>query len=279
MKLYFFGVVIFLFLNCKNENKSNNDNKQNKTEVLLIGTSHWNNYEKEGQDVAQTLEVDILSKDYQEEVDKISEAIKNFNPHKIFVEVRPESQYRLDSLYQLYINTDWGSEKRNEIFQLGFRTAKKLNHKRVYGIDYRGTQFPYDSVVTVMKNSGQESLIESLDDDMKYFEEASKQMVSQKKSLKEILHYYNSPEYRQINYGWYLNKINKGGDLNNNIGSFLTSEWIKRNVYSYGQIQKQMTASDKRIMVLMGAAHISVMESFIAYNPDWKVVELIDIID
>ena len=129
-----------------------------------------------------------------------------------------------------------------------------------------------------MQESDQHGLIESIENDMKYFEDLSQNIVSQNTSLREILYAYNSPDYRQINYGWYLNKINKGGDLGNNIGSFLTSEWVRRNIYTYGQIQKQVSKSDKRIMILMGAAHIAVLESLIIYNPDWKIVELNEII-
>ena len=270
-------IVILAFISCTNkgtDNTADQNAKQNKVQVLLVGTSHWNNYQSKGLDVAQTNEVDILSSHYQKDLDEIVSKIKSFNPSKIFVERTIRYQPNLDSLYQLYCTSDWGENRRNEIYQLGFKVAKSLNHKRVYGIDFRNTRFPYDSLIKAMHTAKQTELIASFDDELKQYEQDYNKLIAEKKPLKEILYFLNDETQRKIDLSWYLNGANKGGDLNTSVGSFLASEWIKRNIYSYGLILKYTEPTDERIMILMGASHIAVLENLIAYHPEWEKIEL-----
>jgi len=245
-----------------------------KTEVLLVGTSHWNNYKKADFDVAQTNEIDILSATYQKDLNDIADKIVAFKPDKIFVERTLNYQPKLDSLLNLYKTTEWGNDKRNEIYQLGFRVAKTLKHNRVYGIDFRNTEFSYDSLMKAMETAKQTTLISSFNADIKQYETNYNTLVSEQRSLKDILYFLNDDKQRQLDLSWYLEGANKGGDLNSTVGSFLASEWIKRNIYSYGLIQKYTQSKDKRIMILMGASHIAVLKQLISVNTEWKTVEL-----
>lgn len=251
-------------------------NTQKKVEVLLIGTSHWNNYQRRGLDVAQTSEIDILSEKYQKDLHKIILSIRNFNPDKIFVERTIDQQSELDSMYQAYRtgNWDWDDSRRSEVFQLGFRVAKMLDHERVIGVDFRDASFPYDSLMNVMEKAKQLDLIKLSNQFISGFEEDYDSLVDRGKSLQEILFFLNGKKYRSQDLGWYLNIANQGGDIDNNIGSVLATEWIKRNVFTYSLIQKYVDSTDERIMVLLGASHIAVIENLISYNPNWDIVEL-----
>ena len=252
---------------------------EDTVEVLLIGSSHWNNYQRKGLDLVQTNEVDILSDKYQQELELISNKISEFAPSKIFVERTLQAQPRLDSLYKLYLTSNWGKDKRNEIFQLGFRVAAKLNHQKVFGIDFRNASFPFDSVVIAATEAKQFDLLNWFQQTIKNQESQYNRLVQEEKSLVEIFNYLNSPEQRRFDLGAYLNAINKAGNLDNTIGSFLASEWMKRNIYTYGLIQKYIDKEDKQIMILMGASHIAVLENLIRFNPKWKVVELSTIME
>ncbi len=259
--------------------KQNTGSKKQPLQVLLVGTSHWNNYQSEGLDVAQTNEVDILSDKYQNELSEIVQKIERFKPDKIFVERTLDYQPKLDSLYKLYQTTAWGEDKRNEIYQLGFRLAKKLGHKKVYGIDYLGTQFPYDSLMTAMESAKQTKLMSSFQNGLKEYETNYNKLTSQQSPLKDILFFLNDKKQRNIDLSFYLSGTNQGGSLDNSVGSFLASEWIKRNIYSYGLLQKYTEADDRRIMVVMGTSHIAVLKSLMTYHPTWETVELKEIME
>ncbi|GAA4273922.1 DUF5694 domain-containing protein [Aquimarina gracilis] len=281
-KLLLILVIIITSCNAQStneaENQINQENKKSgKVQVLLIGTSHWDNYQKADLDVAQADEIDILSNQYQSELTEIIAKIVEFNPTKVFVERTIAYQPKLDSIYNLYKTSDWGKKSRNEIVQLGFKVAKKLDHNKVYGIDYRETSFPYDSLMKIMKVSKQENLISEFENDIKNFEKEYNELVYNKTPLKDILYYLNDKERRKFDLGWYLNKATQAGGVEDHVGAFLGSEWVKRNIYSYGIMQKYTDSDDERIMVLMGASHIAVFENLIAYNPGWEAVELKDI--
>ncbi len=281
---YLFFYITLLLVSChpnKIEEKSDilQESNKDKLQVLLIGSSHWNNYQSEGLDVVQTNEVDILSKQYQNDLELIVSKIKAFNPDKIFVERTINYQPKLDSLYNLYKTTNWGDRRRNEIYQLGFRTAKMLGHQRVYGVDHRNTSFPYDSLIKTMKKAGQTKLITAFNEDIEQYEKTFNTFISEKKSLQEILYFLNDKQQRKSNFDWYLSGANKGGGINENVGSFLTAEWVKRNIYIYGSIQKYTEPKDQRIMVLMGAGHIAVLESLMSQSSSMQIIELKDLMN
>lgn len=257
------------------------DNRQKPSvvQVLLVGTSHWGNYQQADLDVVQAEEIDILSDQYQSQLDEIVSKIVEFNPTKVFVERTVKYQPKLDSLYNLYKTSDWGKKKRNETIQLGFKIAKKLDHNKVYGIDYRDTSFPYDSLIKVMKTTHQESLLTKFENEIKTIEKEYNELVNNKIPLKDILYYHNNKNRRKFDLGWYISQATKVGKVDNHIGAFLASEWVKRNIYSYSIMQKYTTPEDDRIMVLMGASHIAVFENLIGYNTNYEVVELQDILE
>lgn len=279
------GVIITLTsCNAQSTNETKNQNKKkekksSKIQVLLVGTSHWDNYKQADLDVAQADEIDILSDQYQRELDEIVTKIVEFKPTKVFVERTVTYQPKLDSIYNLYKTSDWGKKSRNEILQLGFKVAKRLDHNRVYGIDYRETSFPFDSLMKVMKAAKQEVLISEFEKDIMKYEKEYNTLVYNKTPLKDILYYLNDEEQRKSDFGWYINKATQAGEVDNQVGAFLGSEWVKRNIYSYSIMQKYITHEDQRIMVLMGASHIAVFENLIEYNPDWQVVELKDVVE
>jgi hypothetical protein len=45
----------------------------------------------------------------------------------------------------------------------------------------------------------------------------------------------------------------------------------------YANVQKQIDNNDKRIMILLGASHIAIFKNFIELNPEWKIIELKEI--
>jgi len=266
------SLSILIMLMCFNGNAQ--EVKEQKVEALLIGVSHWANYGRKGLDVVQTNEPDILSEQYQKELKEIAAKIEKFNPDKIFVERVLDYQPKLDSLFQLYKTTDWGKNRRNEIYQLGFRLAKSLNHKKVYGIDFHDTEFPFDSVMKVIQKEKQFNVMNKLQGAFQLFANTYNKMVAEKKSLPEILEYLNSEEGRSANQEVYLTYMTKVGKLDNDIGAFLASEWIRRNIYMYSYILKYLEPEDDKIMILLGAGHIAAIKNMIDFNPEWRVVEL-----
>ena len=259
---------------------------KNPTEILVIGTYHFNN---PGLDVAKYKVLDIMDEKPQKQLEEISSAIAKFKPTKIFTEWELKNQLALDTLYNKYLEGiyfDYVAKKypkrkfytHSEIVQLAFRTAKKINHKKVYAIDYRETSFEYDSVMKFIDSVRLPNFKKEVMNDIKNIETKSNLLFAQNDLLK-CLYFFNSKEDRDADIPWYVGKINDSDKLGTYIGAFLASEWYRRNLYMLANIQKQTEAGDKRIMVLAGASHITMFLELLKHDSNYKIVELKEVMN
>jgi hypothetical protein len=240
-----------------------------KKQILLLGTFH---FENPGLDIAKVNTFNVMSDKSQKELENITNKIKKFGPNKIFVEWNYQKQDKLDKFYNR--NTDSLLHKQSdEIVQVALRSAKKLGHKKLYGIDYNNTDFPYDSLVKGMTAAGQFDLIKKNEETMKYYEKSQNEKIA-KYSLTELLLDINTKKSNEDNIGWYVETATKGGKTDDFVGAYLVSEWYRRNLYMYALIQKLTESKDDKIMVLLGAGHTAMIREFVEHNPDFEIVEL-----
>ncbi|WP_421944526.1 DUF5694 domain-containing protein [Pedobacter sp.] len=258
-----------------------------KQEVLLIGTFHYNN---PNFDVIKTDAFNVLGEKSQKELEFIAEKIKKFNPDKIFTEWNFNKQEKLDSLYRLYvdgsyqdfINKKYKSTEQfafyneNEIFQLAFRAAKKSKLASVYGIDHF-VDLPFDTVMNSIQSAKQSDLMTEINDFIKKTAEEAN-IKRKTMSLTQLTLDLNTPEARNKNAGFYLRALNKAGSKESFAGAYSVSEWYRRNLYMYSLVQKITESKDKKIVILLGSGHISMIKEFIALEDKFKIVELKDII-
>jgi hypothetical protein len=111
------------------------------------------------------------------------------------------------------------------------------------------------------------------------FETEYNAITKSRKSLLETLYFLNDNVNRKKDLSWYSNFATKAGTLKDTTGVFLASEWYRRNLFIHSFTQKQIDNSDKRIMILFGASHIATFKNFIELNPEWKIVELKEIME
>ena len=246
--------------------------QQQKTEVLLLGCFHFDN---PGLDVAKFENVDILSAKRQQEVKEVLEKLKQFKPDKIFVEAAAENQAKLDSNVMKYKAGQF-TLTASEIHQLGYRLAKDLNLPRLYAVDYRDAEFPFDSLVKSATEAKQFKLLEfmqrSIDSVQKNFNESLK-----KKTVKELLLNQNSKTTNDFQVGTYFDFLVAGKD-GNHIGSYLTSEWWRRNMIIYENILKRLDGNEKRILVIFGSGHTSLLQAMMQYNKSFTLVPVISVL-
>jgi hypothetical protein len=247
--------------------------QEKKKQILVIGTFHFSN---PGRDVTKVKTFNVMSERSQQELENISNRIKDFGPDKIFVEWNHEQQPALDAYYKR--DTDsLLKENTNEIVQLALRSAKKLKHKTLYAIDYNNALFPYDSLIEAMQYAGQQEMI-ALDDIRRKEYESGQNKKITSYTLTELLLDINSPEEDNENLGWYITFANRGGNKDSFAGAYLVSEWYRRNIYMYSQLQKITSAEDDKVMVLLGAGHTALLRDLIRHDATFEIVELKDIL-
>ena len=240
--------------------------QESKTKVVLLGCFHFDN---PGLDVAKFENANILSDKRQKEVMEIVEILKQFKPDKIFVEVPVELQGRLDSNINKYRSGQF-TLRGTETHQLGYRLAKELNLSTLYAVDYRDAQFPFDSLVRSATEAKQFQLLgymkRSIDSVQNDFNESLK-----KNTIRELLLNQNTDAAAEMQVGAYFDFLVAGKE-GNHIGSYLTSEWWRRNMIIYENILKRLDGKEKKILVIFGSGHTALLKEMMKHNKNFELV-------
>lgn len=246
--------------------------QETKTRVLLLGSFHFDN---PGLDVAKFNNADIMSPQRQKEVKEVTERLKKFNPDKIFVEVPSDGQARLDSSFRQY-TLQKAPLKASETQQLGYRLAADLQLPGLFAVDYNDADFPFDSLMKSAVDAGQTKLIEyvkrSIDSIQNDFNNAL-----QRYSVREMLIRQNAPAANRMAVGVYFDFL-AAGKQGNHVGSYLTSEWWRRNMIIYENILKRLDGKEKNILVIFGSGHTALLELMMSYNRNLELVKVEEVL-
>jgi hypothetical protein len=237
-----------------------------KTKVVLLGCFHFDN---PGLDVAKFENADILSEKRQKEVLEVVELLKKFNPDKIFVEVPVDLQGRMDSNINKYKNGQF-TLRGSETHQLGYRLAKELNLPTLYAVDYKEAQFPFDSLIKSATEAKQFNLLgymkRSIDSIQNDFNESLK-----KNTIRKMLLNQNTDAVAAMQVGAYFDFLVAGKE-GNHVGSYLTSEWWRRNMIIYENILKRLDGKEKKILVIFGSGHTALLNEMMKYHKKFELV-------
>jgi len=256
---------------------------QEKINVLLIGTYHFNN---PGFDAVKVKERNILDQKSQAELEQLTDLIqKKINPDKVFVENEFQKRDILNGQYQKYLKNEkfynpdtlkkafWKRfYSENEMFQFGFRLAKKAKNKAIYSMDDR-LEFRYDLVMKRVKED--EKLNQKFQALLSDSGKKTNECMSQQ-TLSEVLLCYNSEEQIKSNKGFYINFIN-AIDPADKFGVNLVTDWYKRNLTMYAYFQNQISDTDKNVVILVGAGHASMIKDFILNDARFNLIEFKDL--
>ncbi|WP_316820572.1 DUF5694 domain-containing protein [Pedobacter gandavensis] len=258
-----------------------NSFSQNKVNVVLIGTYHFNN---PGNDAIKTVDRDILSKENQIGLEKITDLIiKKYKPDQIFVESNYRTKKELNGHYQLYLNDQFSSftdtiknarSKRfyteGETYQLAFRLAKKSSNKEIYPIDSL-MNMRFDLLQKIIKSNPKSNQI--FEAKLAELTKKSNECMAQK-DLREVFKSLNTDKALNENKGFYISFANTIGLNENYLGSNLVADWYKRNLIMYANIQSQLAEETKNIVILVGTGHAAIMKDFIKNDDKFNLIEL-----
>lgn len=239
-----------------------------KTKVLLLGTFHFDN---PGLDVAKFENANVLTDKRQKEILEVVKRLKEFKPETIFIEASPGRQAYYDSILKMYKNDNY-KLSANEIDQLGIRLAGELNLPTLHAVDYREASFPFDSLVKVMTAAKQFDLLAFMKTTIDSIETLHNDQLKTL-TIKEMLLSSNTKADKTFSVGMYFQFL-KAGDKENHIGSFLVSEWWRRNMIIYENILKRLTGNEQSILVIFGSAHTALLHEFMKYNPKFEIVDV-----
>ncbi|MBE0669130.1 MAG: hypothetical protein IH588_00955, partial [Anaerolineales bacterium] len=106
-------------------------NSEKKAKVMLMGVFHFGN---PGQDLVKTDQINVMTPENQQYLERLSEQISRFMPSVVMLEFDPANRQVIQEQYDRYLK-DGFSLPPNEIYQIGFRVAKRSGLKTVHSFD------------------------------------------------------------------------------------------------------------------------------------------------
>lgn len=252
--------------------------KGQEIKVLTLGTFHFAYHNKDVQKTESKDQIDVLKPEYQDEIELIVRKIAKFEPTIIAIEIDPDKQSKIDSLYKAYI-TGKHLLKRSETEQIGFRLAKHFKLKTLYCVNDWG-KLPDDiqEVVygdkTVAQDKFMDYFYNNSDSTLIY----DKMNIYQTEGILAELRERNSNEFLKKDLGNYFISIFKYETKGNAFfGVDFTTGWFfNRNLKIFRNIQKIPTKPNDRILVIYGSGHMSILNILFDASPEYELIPAID---
>ncbi len=248
---------------------------ENVARIMILGTFHFTDQGSDSYNPQHN--IDILSEARQAQVIELVQLLEKYIPNKIAVEVKTDRQTHLDSLYKAYLSGTHELQS-DEVYQLGFRLARLLDHEKVYAVDAMGrsffadmTQEEYDARVRKLDHADlQINVWHNQYKELKIYEDSLKM----RHSLREFLFYRNSEERIQKEHGKYLVdsfKLSAGDDY---FGPDMATGVYNRNLRIFSNLQRITTSTNDKILLIIGAGHVPTIRHAVQCSPEYKLVEV-----
>ena len=256
-----------------------------KPTIMILGSTHLAN---DGLDYFNIKMDDVRIPKRQREIEQLVSQLKAYQPTKIALERDVLFDDATNANYQEYLKGTYELE-RDEHNQIGFRLAKQMEHPKLYCVDYRVDYrkddpfIPWDefdrSVMdffTFAKEHNQEHLIPSppIIEEKVTQDETGRNWIEPVKYISIIDMYIrdNQPERRRLDHQMYIRQIARIGLSDAYPGAnWLSHTWYDRNLKIYVNLTRITEAADDRIMLIIGAAHVYLVQQFFEESGDYII--------
>ncbi|PRY02943.1 hypothetical protein CLV24_14412 [Pontibacter ummariensis] len=255
------------------------DSKEDRAKVMFLGTFHFSYRNKDIIVTEKKDQLDVMSPEAQKDLEKVNRQLAKFKPTKIAVEVMPEKQAELDSLYQAYLEGRY-TLTADEVYQIGFKLAKELGHQRLYCINTMGDLDTYQTPGAT-KFELREDKKERMEKFWTYMRaktleraEIDKELFSHEGSLYKVIQRHNHPEtIRRKHENYFREAFQYEEKPYDYTGvDWYSATWFNRNLRIFRNIQRITESPDDRILVIYGAAHVALLQEAVESSPTHQLV-------
>lgn len=223
--------------------------------VMLFGTFH---FKDAGKDVVKVEDVDIFSEKNQAYLEALTTRLAEFEPTEVLLEYDPENDATINERYRAYLADEF-ELPANEVYQLGFRIARKAGLERVRSFDHREQHWQAQPMFDYAEkhDSPEMKLFNQIIAEYTAGEEVARKTLS----LSELLRRNNDPERDAMNMDLYL-ATNSIGVNDGWSGADSTATWWQRNFRMYALIQ-QAAQPGARIIAIGGSGHTAILKTLL----------------
>jgi hypothetical protein len=228
------------------------------TPILILGAYHMNN---PGHDAHNLEADDVLSEKRQKEIATAVEKLAAFRPTKVMI----ESPHWTTHWSERY--AQWREGKytmgRNETEQLGFRIAAKMNHARLWPVDYP----MWMSGITPAEQHKPKTTPAPKPAAPLPPEIQARQERMRSSTVSEYLVYLNAPEQYRQNHQWdVIENLTPGAGPALYQNTDLATNWYKRNLRIFTNIM-EVTEPGDRLLLIIGAGHLKILRELADDHP------------
>ncbi|RLL40121.1 hypothetical protein D8M04_19460 [Oceanobacillus piezotolerans] len=220
-----------------------------KKEIILVGTYHFEQDEE-------------LIKKEEKEVKELVDYLAHYKPTKVAVEWEMSKDKELNIEYQ---NSN-GNYSMDEIQQIGFRLAEKLNHDKVYAVNWTG-QINQENMMEL--NDSIQSSYPELLNTMKEISENAPD-ISLKTPLVNSYRKLNNKEFTKELEKLYLSLVVVTDNKEKKIGLDFLNKWMERELAIFKNILDICNTED-RILLIIGSDHLWMLRKLFEGN-GWNVI-------
>ena len=261
-------------------------------QILLLGTFHFKDGSLDRHQPQHGF--DVFSERRQGDIAEVVDLLANYQPTKIAIERSQDYQAQADGDYAAYLQGEF-ELAADEIYQLGFRLAQKLDHKQVYCVNAWDRFYdPPVDLETYMqshtrqeieerfaphmpgqyaRDHGQEHLLAAWWPRFQAWLDARDAAVPGQ-SLREIYLHENREEHIVQSHGYYLVDEFKVGVGHEYPGPDRVTTWYNRNLRIFANLQRITDLPDERILLIIGSGHLPILRHCVQASPEYKLVEV-----
>lgn len=258
-----------------------------KIKVYLVGTFHFSG---SASDVHKGTKTDMSTPEKQRELDELVGKLQKTYADKVFIEFKLKDQPFVDSTYALYRQGQFKAGN-NEVYQLAYRLARKLNRPRVYCTDAEGV-FDYPAAQAYAKQHGQEQILNEAfvappQDSLGRRITArtgprqtpTDLLMAPEKTLLARFIRQNTEAAERAQMDAYLLDLARIGGGDNYAGADLAGEFFKRNVRIYTNLLRQVDMQhDKAVVLVIGQGHVAFLKAILKYNSLSEVADVVPLL-
>ena len=250
---------------------------KHKTKAMVLGVFHFENASLDS--YKPKFPFNILKDKRQAELDTLLSKIAKYNPTKILLEW---PRIKLDSItnarYQNYLKGTFDiKDKSSEVYQIGFKLAKRLGHNRIYCSDASANWFGVDldwdnyDEDAYLKTRGQ--FTKSNRYDYESFYELG-DSIKTVQTLTEHLYFRNRPKNRLKDHQAYLTENILEGAGDNYLGADGVARWYRRNLRIFSNAYDITDFNnEERLLLIYGSGHVWQLRQLFTDSPDFEYVE------
>lgn len=237
--------------------------------IFFVGSWHFAYPGKDAHKTDASNRIDVLSDERQQEIEETLAYLERYRPTAIGVECDPGSAW--EEKYREYLDGDM-APVRNEIYQLGFRLAKRMGLERVHCVDAGSFYGDHREEMKRLGAIPEEYDYQSDDVMSKRYREWYDYMdrIRNDMTILEGLQLTNREDVLDAGFGAYLVGDFKLPEFGG--ADALAVYWYNRNLRIFRQLQELRTEDEDRLLVVFGSGHVQILKTLADSSPEFRRV-------